>query len=363
MKIINFQLFGKQGFPKKVILLLILVILAISIYAEDMFPGPPTGSGVGDSPWGTLDIISVKVSPSKPEPGEEVTVKVEVENNADEDIEDIEITVDFDGLEDDNEDEIEDDKNFDLRKGRDDTIKFNFKMPYNVDDRDSYDVNINIEGEGEDSGKKYTASNSEKKITFDKKSHELLIKTLDISPSVLRCSDDVRIDYEIMNIGKNDEDVEISITNYELGIDYETSIELDEEDKHSDSVRLSPKLIQGIHEIELRVEYRNNVKSESVELSIEECKKETKITKQKQEKKQAEEEKQKEEEKRVITKIYSPVKSTTPATQATATKLVKRSRVKFAETDEYLMLLAILFIILLGAVIYAVGAAIILSKR
>jgi hypothetical protein len=228
---------------KKLIFALVSIILIISVYADPLLQGPPTGNGVAPPPGGSLgnlEITSVSASPSRPEPGEEVKVKVKLKNNADEDIEDIDLTIDLDGLENDKGNELDDDKNFDLRSGRTKTITFRFDMPYEVADDDSYNINIDAKGTGEDSNNDYEVSDQSESITFNKDSHAIYIEALDLSPSVINCLNRFDVEYNILNIGSNDEeDVTVTISNRQLGIDYKQELELDEEDSYSDTARFT----------------------------------------------------------------------------------------------------------------------------
>ncbi|MCK5282557.1 MAG: hypothetical protein KAK00_04060 [Nanoarchaeota archaeon] len=363
---------------KKIIISLVMILFAISIYADsicvpsDPFFGdpdfcpaeeeaavvaPPPDSGtIEEEDLDLLAIISIKVSPSRPEPGEEVTVKIKVKNNAGEDIEDIDITVEFDGLEDDGGNDIEDDDNFDLEEGDSEQIKFTFIMPYDVEHGDSYNIIVEVKGKGKDTEGEYTAKNELGEIEFKKNRHEIIIGSLTISPSLLTCSNNIKLDYNIMNIGKEDERPLIRIINEQLNLNYKKSIELDENDDYSDSVRLAPELVQGTHQIDFIVEYDNNLVSKYVELEIDECKKKAK-PKPKQEEKP-------EETKEVITNVYTPEsKAESENSQPIAAKVVKKDRINFAQTDEYTLVLAIAFILLLGLVIFAVGAAFIILKK
>ena len=346
------------------------VILTISIYATSSCPPSWEGDttcedgqiadnqGVNDSDvqLGSLDIVSVSASPSRPEPGEEVKITVKVKNNADEKIEDILVEIEVEDL--------DDDKSFDLSAGKTKTTTFRFNMPYDVGDEDSSSIIVEVIGYGKDTSEEYTASDDSKEVTFNKKSHDLLIRDLEISPNKISCQDSFSIDYDIINIGNDDEEVVISIYNDKLGIDYSQTVEIDEEESYDDSVRLDAKIIEGVYDIEFVAKYGSRKETENVQLTIEECGKKSSSSEKKSSLKDKKTEQVEEDEKPVIAYVGSKeIVSATQGVPAIAAKTVKHSRVDFLGAEEYTFLLTILFIILFGLVIYAIGATIIILNK
>lgn len=321
-------------------------------------PGPeesnPTPSAT--STQEPLQVHSVSASPSRPAPGEKVTVKFKVENYANETIEDIDLTVDFDGLEDAKGKEITADKTFSLSKGKSRKIEFTFNMPYNIEDDESYTININLEGNGKDTGKDYAAEDSTEEITFKKQANALAIESFTISPSTLSCNSKAAFKYTIRNIGTNDQNAVVNIVNSELGIEHTKNLQINEGDAVSNSVNLAPVLAPGVYEVALDVAYGSNRGSKTAELKINDC--------------DTLNEKTATVEETVQSTISSPVvtnyaSQTTPTSsnQITGFAAATQKKADFAQSDEYIMLLVIVFILLLGIVIYTIGAAIILLKR
>jgi len=420
---------------KKIIFGLMFILLAISICAEAQFPGPPSGDdetpsdcdddsdcidycsgdtryysgdclGVGcsyqtetcefgcDASTATcnsnpddgdddqqqpdnqgLIITSVDVSESNLEPGEETKVTVKVRNDAGEEV-DANLKVWFEynnrALEDDKGKDIEDDDSFDLNDGRTKTSTFRFDMPYDVDDDDSYNVMVEVNAKGKDTGEEYSDSDNSKKISFDKESHELLIENFDSWPSSLSCSNNLELSYKIRNVGKDDEEVKVKITSSDLDIDYEEDVEIDENDAYRNSIKLKPELTEGTHNINLKIEYSGKTEIESVQLPIRDCSRSSQKEDDSDDEDEEEEEVKKksikkkvtQDEDSVTTTIYTPVQPTVkPEMRATAAKVVKSNNMEFTETEEYFMLIIILFILLLGLVIYAIGATVIILRR
>ncbi|MBD3164086.1 hypothetical protein GF323_02725 [Candidatus Woesearchaeota archaeon] len=335
------------------------LLLAISVFGQ-WPPITPPDDGVPGL-QGFLGIISVDASPSSPEPGEEVEIEVEVANNAGEDIDDIEIIVEIVNLEDDDGDDIEFDDEFDLRDGNDDTIKFNFDMPYDMEDGDTFDIRVSIEGEGEDTGNTYRDEDESMQIEADKKSHAMLIKKLRIKPSSLRCNTDFEVEYEIWNIGSNDEDVEIRMINNALGIDYEAAVEIDEDDDYSNTLKLTAdELKEGSYNIELEIEFSGRSETETAGLKINECDaaEEDDEEREKEESVETRQAAKRRSGKDADINVFS--RRETKSSEIAEAKLVERA--DFTNED-YLFFLIILSILLSGAVIYAIGAVIILAKR
>jgi hypothetical protein len=376
---------------RKILAFMVLVVLAMFCYADSSWlpgTGLPPDNGVAGDPDGNnqdvddgndddqdeiigLEISYVKVSPSRPEPGEEVEVEIRIENIADEDIENIDFALDMDGLEDIDGEDIEEDDNFDIRKGSDKELDFKYTMPYDVDDGDKYVVNIIVEGTGEDTGITYSDSNSDKKIEFDKRSHQLMIENVRLRPSMLSCDDRVELEYSIINIGRNDEEAEIMIFSSELGIDYRQDVEIDEDDDLTESITVNPELIEGSYDIEFRIEYGSRDEEEILELDIRECRDreasrdydraEKNIVKGVEETRDSIDDTSKDVI--VDTFNYHSFQGKDEGNEPISAKLVKRNDFTFRESEEYYLILIVLFILLLGAVIFAFGAVIILAKK
>lgn len=223
----------------------------------------------GDKDTGTVDI----------KPGSTLEIKVKLENLFDEDIgdldiEDIVVTVTIDEIDDGDELEEESDE-FDLNAEEKDTVTIEFEIPWEVDD-DSFDVLIDVEGEDENGTMHYATD--ELTVRVKKESHELLIRRAVLSNTNLKCSRTTQLSFSVMNLGKDNEDVTLTIFNDELELNKQDSFELDDDPFDSDSkysstypLVLDKEQEAGIYPITVRVEYSGEAKEEIVELTVQEC--------------------------------------------------------------------------------------------
>lgn len=217
-------------------------------------------------------------------PGSKVEIKVEVENNFtdtdDLDIEDIEIRVTIEGI-DDGDDLDEEADEFDLRAERDDSETLEFDIPIEVGEGD-YDVLIEVEGEDEN-GTEHTAE-----LTFilevEKERHEIRFTRLSLSPEQVQCSRNTQFSVNLINTGQEDEeDIELRITNTQLGIDETDTFDLDEGEFDDDmkysrsfSFTVDEDVAAGTYPIEARVTYDDGgeTETERVSLLVQECEEE-----------------------------------------------------------------------------------------
>ncbi len=160
-------------------------------------------------------------------PGDDIVLKITVENTFGDSIEiqDIEVTVESDG--DLDWDESEDVS--DLDDGDDDTIEFSLSIDSDADE-DEYDVTITVQGEDEN------GAMHEETISFilnvERATHEISINTATISPQSVSCDRRFTIRTNIENTGSRDEDrVSLVFENDNLDI-YQRwyGLELDEGD-------------------------------------------------------------------------------------------------------------------------------------
>ncbi|MFC1704850.1 CARDB domain-containing protein [Nanoarchaeota archaeon] len=285
-------------------------------------------------------------------PGSTVEFKIEVENTFTEsmDIEDIEVEVIIYDIDDGSDLDDEADE-FKLRDGRDDQVTMEFEIPMMVDE-DKYTVEINVKGEDEDGD-----DHEVQWIVYlevEKERHEILIDELYLSPTTIKCDRNPRLNVEIINLGSKDEDdVVIDIESPSLGIDLEDEgIELDEgsdEDSKYDRIyrfNIDDDVNPGTYPIKVTV-YRDEDEeeaSESVNLMVQSCKEIVEA----------------QDDVTVETNVVPVPQTTLPPYVMTPDS---KTEVSFRDSDEYMMLLVIFSVVLLGAVIYGAGAVVILSRK
>jgi len=284
-------------------------------------------------------------------PGDTIILDIEIKNNGNLDVEDVkvEVIVDEGEIDVDEEEEINE-----IKDGDKESIEIEFKIPYKVEE-DTYTIEIDIEGEDDNNNVHEIAWTLE--IEVDKEKHKVIIDDIDLSPSRIKCSRVVGLDVETRNIGEETEDdVELKIKSAELDLNEKKIFDLDEDIDDDDNDKTSRFTLiidddvkAGTYPINIEVEYDDGdeVESDIVYLNVEDCR----ITPEEEEPEETEE---------TITVEVVPgtgIKPTEPTTRK------PRTEASFRDTSEYLVLLAIISILLLGAIIYVIGAAIILSSK
>jgi hypothetical protein len=283
-------------------------------------------------------------------PESDIEFKIEVENTftdeEDLDIDDIIVEVSIRDI-DDGDDLEEESNEFNLRAGKDKKVTLDFKIPLEVDEG-TYDVDIHIEGEDENG----TLHEIDWTVflNVEKDKHDVRIIKATLNPSVVKCDNTATLDTEIINLGRDMEDeVVLEVTSPELGVGFvKEGIELDEgtEDNtysRSITINVPDELGIGIYPITINSYYdtAHLSDSETINLEVQECKT---LKKEKEEVKA--------EPVEVIIAEEEPKAEPKEA-----------KKIKFTDTEEYLVLLIILFVILTGLVIFSAGAAVMLIKK
>ncbi|MBS3098407.1 tandem-95 repeat protein [Candidatus Woesearchaeota archaeon] len=283
-------------------------------------------------------------------PGSDIELNIQIENLFDEDtdmeIKDIEVIVTIEEI-DDGDDLEEDADEFDLDAGDKEKITLNFNIPDDAEE-DVYDVVIEADGD-DDNGNTHSITKT-LKLEVKRKKHEIKVTNIDLAPSVVDCSKTARLDVEIKNIGKEDEeDVTLEIKSSELSLNIEEKdIELDS-DTDDDSeytqtatVNVPADLPLGTYPITIKTYYDDKASdTETINLLVAECKIGVG-----------------EEAVELTTTKGLP----TEGEGATAEEL-PTAKISFRESDEYILILALAFLILTGAVIFVIGALVIKLKK
>ena len=276
-------------------------------------------------------------------PGSKVRFDIELENlftdDEDLEIEDIDIEITIEDI-DDGDDLEEEAKEFDIKAGKDETVKIEFKIPLEVEE-DDFDVIIAIEGQDENG----TIHEILFKLILEveKEDHEIRIIRAALTPSTIKCQRTVSINTEIINTGSDDEDdVTLEILSSELGISsLTTDIDLEEGTDDNRFTKLvtapiSEDVPLGVYPIIINAYYDGKLsESKTVDLTVQEC-----IL--------VEEVKEKVKEEKPSVEVIRPevVKEPTPSVE-----------ISFFDTDEFFVLLAILIVIFIGMAIFIIGAA------
>ena len=217
------------------------------------------------------------------EPGDVIQLKIEVRNNytSAENLEIQDITVEgiLEGV-DDGDDLDEESSEFDLSPGRDKTITLKFQLPMEIDE-DTYTIQITADGDDENG----TSHLIQMKLNLDveKYNHNLMFTKNSIIPDTVSCSrKNVKASVGVLNIGNDDEeDVELHITNSDLGLNIEETIpEIIAEANEPESMfsktyafNVPTDVEAGVYPVTFSVLYNNGHKKTegNVDLTVNDC--------------------------------------------------------------------------------------------
>lgn len=343
----------------------IFLILSISVLAINVnwAPGvPDEGNGEEPPPSliktydSTLQIkeINVKVDgkkatitnngekiPREAKQESDLEFEIEVKNIFEKEIKNIAITATIKDI----DDLKEESDIYKLAPGDSKKVDFDFKLPLKLDDGD-YDFKINLRGKDQD-------NNIHKldwalTLEVEKDKHNVRITKASVSPSVVSCSKATNAIVEILNLGSEEEDVKLEITNRELGIDIkERDIELgtgthdDAEYEKTFPLTVQNSIKAGTYPISINAYYNKDksITAKKVNLVVEDC------IKQKQ--------------------SLTQTKNQPSNSQTTAKpKTKKPSTIISTQTDESIILLLTLsLVIVLGLIIFLLGVIIIQLRR
>jgi len=329
--------------------------LKLNIKDLDVKVGKDTDKNIQDEPDGYRIREEAR-------PEDTVKFDIEVESLFDDDIEeedidieDVFITITIEGIDDDEDLEEESDE-FDLGPGKDESETLEFEVPLRVDEGD-YDVIIEIEGEDQD-GFEHKIK-KEFILEVSKERHYIMIYRLNLNPSTVKCTRTVTLNAEIMNLGRDEEeDVTLEIMSDELGINSRTSPEYDLTEDWEDDDNTFEKVITftvpenfaiGTYQITARTYYDSKLsETKTVDLVVEEC---VPVTPP------VEEEEEEEEEEEVVVD-YTEIEIPEEMEEAEEVE-----EVPFTRSREFYTMLVIVIILVVGLIIFLVGAFIIKASK
>ncbi len=205
---------------------------------------------------------------------EENTIKIKVKNDYSEDLEDVFVTVTI--LDVDGDDLEEESEEIDLDDGKDEWLEVTFDLSNEDLEDDTYTVEVIAEGVAADDDSEHETITTEE-VDVDREDHKVVIKDLDLSASVVQCpTRHSTLEVTVENVGKKNEDVEVTIKNSALGLDEMKKMELDKYsgDDTKDEVKffldsyLANAAAQS-YPITIEVEYDKGDETESDEVMIE----------------------------------------------------------------------------------------------
>lgn len=164
----------------------------------------------------------------KVKPGDLILLSVKVGNlHEDNDLEDVEVEAIIRNI-DDGDDLEEQSDSTDIGDGKDETLELELEIPFDADEGD-YELEVTVTGSIDIPYRQVLLY----EVEVDKESHELAVG---ISETVdLECGKSYRLNIEIDNIGKDDEDVSLTIINSDMDISIQDSFDVDENEGTSKS--------------------------------------------------------------------------------------------------------------------------------
>ena len=216
-------------------------------------------------------------------PGSTVTFKITFYNNYtstdDLEIRDVEPQVTIEGI--DNGEDLEGDADsFDLDPDEDKKVTIKFDIPYKVSE-DTY--NILIEADGKDQNRTIQTIKWNLDLDLVKDRHKIRIDQAAVEPSSVQCGRSAEIDFELMNLGRDEEEeVAYSVISAALNLsksEKEITMSEDPDDdtytyQKAISFKISESVAPGTYPITIKSYYDTTSISETknIDLAVEECK-------------------------------------------------------------------------------------------
>ncbi|MEA3515073.1 MAG: hypothetical protein U9R34_06340 [Nanoarchaeota archaeon] len=293
------------------------------------------------------------------EPGDTVEFYLKLENlysddddDGDVEIENVEVIIIIDEIDDGDELEEEAD-DFDIKPDDSESITIEFTVPKKAES-DSYTVYMDIEAEDEN-GNDISIS-KEFTLVVEREKHKVIVDNTYLKQSILECNRQTDLIVDILNMGERyEDDVKVTVTNSELGIDLQRrEIELDEDPDDDDNERtlnfaidIDDDVAAGVYVLDVKTFYDDTVSDLArVNLVVEEC-----IT--------AIEEEEEEEEDNVEIIIETPqipdiTMGDESAEQITATAQAVEMTESFRDSSLFIVLLVVLNIVILIGIIWVI---------
>jgi hypothetical protein len=217
-------------------------------------------------------------------PGDKVVFTGDIENlftnDEDIEIEDVEIEIVIESIDDEGDDDLEESEDVgDIKADDKESFSIEFNVPEDVEDGD-YDVTLTVEAEDENGAKHSVEWDLTLQVEKDK--HDIQITKASVSPSKVSCSRNIKVDVELKNQGKSDEDeVVLLIESADLEIENEdTSIEEIEEGTGDDTefdktyaFKIGDDVKAGTYPISIKAYYDSDTESDSknIDVTVEKC--------------------------------------------------------------------------------------------
>ncbi|MEA3329744.1 MAG: lamin tail domain-containing protein [Nanoarchaeota archaeon] len=232
---------------------------------------PPT-FGDADNQCSLQD-SRIKISIKEPDKGDDfevgdiIEIEVKIENDFDEDMDfDVEVEL-YDLDEDESIEDVGDD--VDIDEGDSETLNFEIEIPDDIDAGNDFAIYVYVEGEDDECASKYIL------IDIEREDDALVIDRFEIIPPEIRAGRIVNFEIKVSNVGEDDQDAEIRISNSELGLNIEDEFEIEEYDDRDDyvvksySFKVPQDIEPGSYQVEVEINYNGETIEETYTLIVE----------------------------------------------------------------------------------------------
>lgn len=164
---------------------------------------------------GDLVINKFSLNDDEYEPGDIITINVEVENDGNDEIEDVQVEVWLSEKGKDKKIEREKSSRFDLDEDEVEKLSFELELDDDIDEGD-YEVHVVVSERGNEERQ---CVEEIEDISVERPNRKVVIKNAIVNPSTLSCSGTFNAEIEVKNVGRRDEDsVRVRMQSTELGI-------------------------------------------------------------------------------------------------------------------------------------------------
>ncbi|MBS3064882.1 MAG: hypothetical protein J4451_00005 [DPANN group archaeon] len=233
-----------------------------------------TGSVTGTGTTSEDLTVDVEIDNDKVGPGDVVTFDLEIENTAEYDAEDVQATVEIRGIDGGDDIDASSDKFTlnDADSGKEiKTLSLTLKVPFEADENE-YTVVTTIEWKNEDTNEKFVNEIvNEKALEVEKEDADVRISELTLSQTSAKAEDEIQVDVTLFNVGKEDQDVKLTVKNKDLNVDSTSGeFQLDADDKETQHLSFTvPKNAKsGEYTIQATVTFGDESKTEFVMLTV-----------------------------------------------------------------------------------------------
>lgn len=166
--------------------------------------------------------------------GENISVRVTVENTANEDL-NIVIKAELYDL-DDEDSVVSTNYKTKIKEDTEKTYTLYLKIPTTLDEDNDYVINAKVyeDGNEDDECKEDSID-----VNIKKRKHSVVIPSFSLNPKTVECGKSFGASFKIENAGSSDEDVKIAIKNSDLRIDFLKDITLDSGEDYSETLNFN----------------------------------------------------------------------------------------------------------------------------